>query len=182
MVDGVALVIGGSRGIPRIIRLTAISGLAKAPGFLIPLVIAAFFGAGHLTDAYFLAYGGVLLVGGMVAQPLEAVIVPFAAHALALGRQAADQFMRSLFRRGMFVGFGSTALGAALIGGALWIAPPAGVSRSMVFGFFLLLAPAAVAWCIAGIYSGSLVSGWHLEVGAAAYGFRGVGALVGAIV
>ena len=60
---------------------------------------AAFFGAGHLTDAYFLAYGGVLLVGGTVGQPLEAAIVPFAAHALALGRGAANNFIQMIFAR-----------------------------------------------------------------------------------
>lgn len=182
MATGASGLIRRPRGPLRIARLAMISGIAKGPGFLIPVIIAAAFGAGHLTDAYFLAYGGVLLVGGTVGQPLEAVIVPFAAHAQALGRLAADRFMRSLFWKGLFTGGGSALLGALLIAGALRISPPAGVSATQVFGYYLLLAPAAVAWCIAGLYSGSLVSGWHLEVGAVAYGFRGVGALGGAVV
>ena len=169
------------RGVFRIVRLAAISGIAKGPGFLIPVVIAAFFGAGHTTDAYFLAYGGVLLVGGTVGQPLEAVIVPFAAHALALGRSAAAVFMESLFRQGVLVGVISALVGAGLIGVAFAASPPEGVAERQVFGFYALLAPAAVAWCVAGLYSGSLVSGWHLEVGAIAYGFRGIGALAGAV-
>jgi len=169
------------QGVLRIVRLAALTAFAKAPGFLIPIIIAAFFGAGHLTDAYFLAYGGVLLVGGTVGQPLEAAIVPFAAHALALGRGAANKFIEMLFRRGLLVGIVSALLGAVLIGAGLHVSPPEGISSGVVFTFYLLLAPAAVAWCVAGLYTGSLVSGWHLEVGAMGYGFRGVGALAGAL-
>ena len=165
----------------RIIRLAVLSGLVKAPGFLIPIIIAASFGAGHLTDAYFLAYGGVLLVGGTVGQPLEAAIVPFAAHALTLGRGAARGFMHTMFRRGMVVGLGSALVGAVLIGVGLQISHAQGISTGSVFGFYFLLAPAAVAWCVAGLYTGSLVSAWHLEEGAVGYGFRGVGALGGAL-
>src|SRR5262249_32897530 len=138
-------------------------------------------GAGHTTDAYFLAYGGVLLVGGTVGQPLEAVVVPFAAHALSLGRSTAIAFMYQLSRSGLLVGLGAAVLGALLILGGMWISPPNGATAGEVFEFYALLAPAAVAWCVAGLYSGSLVSGWHLEVGAIGYGFRGVGALGGAI-
>ena len=167
--------------VARIVRLAAISSLAKGPGFLIPVVIAAFFGAGPVTDAYFLAYGGVLLVGGTIGQPLEAVVVPFAAHALALGRKASDRFMSSVFRHGIAVGLGASALGALVVWGALRLSAPQGVSAGDVLVFYLLLAPAAVAWCVAGLYSGALVAGWHLEIGAIGYGFRGIGALLGAI-
>ena len=165
----------------RIVRLAAISAVVKGPGFLIPLIIAAFFGAGHVTDAYFLAYGGVLLVGGTVGQPLEAVVVPFAAHALVLGRRSAARFMRQLSTQGLVIGLVAGLVGALLIGVGMRFSKPSGVDPGTVFRFYALLAPAAVAWCIAGLYSGSLVSGWHLEIGAIGYGFRGAGALVGAV-
>jgi putative peptidoglycan lipid II flippase len=165
----------------RIARLAAIAGLAKGPGFLIPLLLAAFFGAGHLTDAYFLAYGGVLLVGGTVGQPLEAAIVPFAAHALTLGHRAADRFTLFLFRRGLLVGLVAALVGGALLVVGVSVLQPKQVAVVQVFEIYLLLAPAAVAWCVAGLYTGSLVSAWRLEVGAVGYGFRGVGALIGAL-
>ncbi|MGH7539260.1 MAG: hypothetical protein ACREMF_11550, partial [Gemmatimonadales bacterium] len=169
------------RSVARIARLAALAALAKGPGFLIPIIIAAFFGAGHLTDAYFLAYGAVLLVGGTVGQPLEAAIVPFAANALSMGRRTADRFMRILFQRGLVAGLASALLGTVLLWAALLVLRPEDVSREQVLRFYLLLAPAAVAWCVAGLYTGSLVSGWHLEVGAIGYGFRGAGAVLGAL-
>src|SRR5258705_8162174 len=60
-------------------HLALVSAFARLPGFLIPVVIAAFFGVNAGTDAYFLAYSAVLLVGGTLAQVVELVIVPFAA-------------------------------------------------------------------------------------------------------
>lgn len=169
------------QGLFRIFRLAALAGLAKGPGFLIPIILAAFFGAGAVTDAYFLAYGGVLLVGGTVGQPLEAAIVPFAAQALALGRRAADGFMRLVFRRGLVVGVVAAVLGGVLVWVGTLLLQPKQVAAVRVFQFYLLLAPAAVAWCVAGLYTGSLMAAWRLEVGAVGYGFRGVGALVGAL-
>jgi peptidoglycan biosynthesis protein MviN/MurJ (putative lipid II flippase) len=166
----------------RVARLALISALAKGPGFLIPVIIAAFFGAGHTTDAYFLAYGGVLLVGGTVGQPLEAAVAPFAAHALALGRIAARRFMKSLGARVTAIGFGSAAVGALLIASGLFLSTPHGVSSKEVFAFYLLLVPGAVAWCLAGLYSGSLVPAWRLEASALGYAFRGVGAVTAALV
>jgi len=166
----------------RIARLALLAGLAKGPGFLIPIVIAAFFGAGHLTDAYFLAYGGLLLVGGTVGQPLEVAIVPFAAHALSLGQRAANVFMGSLFRRGLALGIAAALLGAVLLWAALLMSRPDQIAIGRVLLFYILLAPAAAAWCVAGLYTGSLVSAWQLEAGAVGYGFRGVGALLGALI
>jgi len=154
--------------------------LAKGPGFVIPIVIAAFFGAGSLTDAYFLAYGGVLLVGGAVAQPLEAVVVPFAAHALALGQRASATFSRELALRGVTLGLASVVGGAILIVLGITITRP-DVSRMQVVDFYAILAPGAVAWCVASLYSGALISAWRLEMVALAYGFRGLGALAGAL-
>lgn len=167
-------------GVARILKLTALAAIAKGPGFLIPAILAAFFGAGPQTDSYFLAYGAVLFLGGAVAQPLEATIVPFAAHALALGRRASLDFMNRLFRQGLLTGIVAAGLGGIVLWVALWIAHPRGVSPARVLTFYALLAPMAAAWCVAGLYTGSLVSAWRLELGAIGYGFRGVGALVGA--
>lgn len=165
----------------RIARLALIAAVAKGPGFLIPVIIAAFFGAGRATDAYFLAYGAILLIGGTVGQPLEATIVPFAAHALTRGRQAAAEFMDTLFRRGLRIGLGSALVGALVTTIVFRFARPSGVSGTTILFYYALLAPTAIAWCVAGLYTGSLVSAWHLEVGAIGYGFRGVGALCGAL-
>jgi peptidoglycan biosynthesis protein MviN/MurJ (putative lipid II flippase) len=121
-----------------------------------------------------------LLIGGTIGQPLEASIVPFAAHAISMGRQAAGRFMRMVQRRGLTVGAGAAVLGALLLWMAMLVARPEAVSSRQVLWFYVLLSPAAVAWCIAGLYSGSLVSAWRLEASAVGYGFRGAGALVGA--
>ena len=56
--------------------LTTASVTGRLPGFLIPVLVAAVFGAGSQTDAYFLAYSAVLLLGGTLAQSVEVSIVP----------------------------------------------------------------------------------------------------------
>ena len=65
----------------RALYLAFISAVARVPGFLIPLLIAAVFGAGQETDAYFLAYGAVFLTGGTLAQGIESAIVHFSSSA-----------------------------------------------------------------------------------------------------
>src|SRR6266568_4325245 len=65
------------RGTRHALYLAAVSGAARGPGFVIPLLIATVFGAGARTDAYFLVYSAVLLVGGTLGQGIEVAIVPF---------------------------------------------------------------------------------------------------------
>jgi putative peptidoglycan lipid II flippase len=59
---------------------TAFNILGKAIGFAIPFFIAAWFGVGPETDAFFFAYGLVLLLAGIFFPVVEAVIVPFIAE------------------------------------------------------------------------------------------------------
>lgn len=170
-----------ARGIPRIVRLAALSAVAKGPGFLIPVLLAAFFGAGKRTDAYFLAYAGLLLVGGTVAQPLEAAVVPFAAESLLQGRAAARRFLSRWIRWAVLIGFGAGAVGALAIGVVLVGLHLTKVNGPLLLTYYLLLVPGAVGWCAAAIVSGSLTSGWRLEEAAIANAFRGLGALGGAL-
>lgn len=56
---------------------TGFTIVGKAIGFAIPFFVAAWFGVGPDTDAFFFAYGLVLLLAGIFFPVVEAVIVPF---------------------------------------------------------------------------------------------------------
>lgn len=170
----------GGREQLRVARLAVISALAKGPGFLLPIVVAAFFGAGAATDQYFLAYAALLFVGGSIGQALEAAVVPFAATALREGATGAGARIGRYARGAAAAGIGGAVLGL----GALWIGMSASgamrASRAPAAIHYLLLVPAIVGWAVSGVYSGALVSALRLERSAAANAFRGLGALVGA--
>ena len=59
------------------IKTTAWSALGKTFGFLIPFLIAVWFGIGSETDAFFLAYGIILFFSGIFAPVLQSMIVPY---------------------------------------------------------------------------------------------------------
>lgn len=151
--------------------LAGVSAAARAPGFLIPVIVGAVFGAGPSTDAYFLAYGAVLLVGGTLGQSVEVSIVPFAAHALAQGED------RGFFDR--------KALKVALGAGGLWtlVVPVllllTGSLRGAVFGFALSFLPLAVMWGAAAVYGGGLVSQGRIAASTGSMLWRGAGGLAG---
>ena len=69
-----------------LIKTSLLAALGRASGFLIPFIIAAAFGTGGETDAFFLAYGfilfAVLVVGGL----FETLIVPSVTEARNNGR------------------------------------------------------------------------------------------------
>ena len=165
----------------RVARLAALSAFAKGPGFLIPIVLAAFFGASRTTDEYFLAYAALLFVGGSIGQALEAAVVPFAATAMQQGPALARQRLGTFAR-----GAGQVGLLGALVGAfALWAGmsatDTAAASRQNAVLHFALLAPACAGWAVSGVYSGALVAALRLERSAAANAFRGGGALIGAV-
>jgi len=166
----------------RVARLAAISALAKGPGFLLPIVVAAFFGAGPTTDQYFLAYAALLFVGGSVGQALEASVVPFAATALREGAMQARE------RVGRFaIGAAATGAGAAVLGVvALYLgmsaSPTMHDARRAASLHYALLTPAVVGWAVSGVYSGALIAALQFERSAVANAFRGLGALTGAAV
>jgi peptidoglycan biosynthesis protein MviN/MurJ (putative lipid II flippase) len=166
----------------RVARLAAISALAKGPGFLLPLVIAASFGAGRATDQYFLAYAALLFVGGSVGQALEAAVVPFAATALREGAAHARERIKRFV-----IGAAATGVVAALLGAvALWLGMSASSTmheaRRAASLHYALLTPAVVGWAVSGVLSGALIAAMQVERSAFANAFRGLGALAGAAV
>ena len=96
-------------GTRRAVYLAFVSALGRAPAFLVPILIATFFGAGQSTDAYFIAYSAVLFLGGTVAQGVEQAIVPFAARQIHLR----DGTIRSFLDQASFRSAGVAA--------ALWM-------------------------------------------------------------
>ncbi len=59
--------------------MTALSLLGKSIGFLVPFFIAIWFGVNSETDAFFLAYGTLLFVAGVLGTVIE-ILVPFIAE------------------------------------------------------------------------------------------------------
>jgi putative peptidoglycan lipid II flippase len=152
----------------RALTLAAISAVERVPGFLIPLMIAAVFGAGSETDAYFLAYGTVILIGGTLAQGIESAIVHFSATADTHGFE--DGVARKIFA-------------IALVLWILVVPVVAMVSpshlESAVVRFVLLLTPLAVLWPVCAAYSGGLIARWRIGLASGSMLWRGAGALAG---
>jgi len=67
------------------VTTTILSTLGRAAGFLVPFFIAAWFGLGEKMDAFFFAYGFVLLILSLIASTVKTVIVPFIAEARSRG-------------------------------------------------------------------------------------------------
>lgn len=166
----------------RIGRVAVLSAAAKGPGFLIPLIAAATFGAGAETDAYFLAYGAVLLAGSAVSTALEAATVPAAARALRGPAAELTDFRRMLRRRGLAFGITSACGGGVALAIMLTIFPPANVPPAMVLRQYALLAPMALMAALSGSYSGAVLAAGKLETSIGSNFLRGLGALAGAIV
>jgi len=151
-----------------------VSAIARVPAFLIPVVIAAVFGAGPETDAYFLAYSAVLFLGGTFAQGTEQAIVPFAAREIARGDAAPRLYLDRAARR------------SAQFGGLVWVigvplvALAADVHvRSAVIRYAVCFTPFAVAWCVAAVFAGALVSQWRIATATGSMLWRGAGAMLG---
>jgi putative peptidoglycan lipid II flippase len=162
-------VIAGGR---RALGLAAISALARLPGFLIPVLVAATFGAGPSTDAYFLAYGAALLIGGTLAQSVEVAIVPFAVREIAGGTPAAF--------------LARTAGRVTMVGAALWllvmpvvvVAAPSALRGPMI-AYAACFTTLLLCWGASSVYAGALVA--HGDIGAATGSllWRGGGGLLG---
>lgn len=56
---------------------TAMSTIGRGAGFMIPFLVAAWFGADPHTDAFFFAYGLVLMLAMVFTPVIESVVVPF---------------------------------------------------------------------------------------------------------
>jgi putative peptidoglycan lipid II flippase len=158
----------------RTIVLALVSALARVPAFLIPILIAAVFGAGRETDAYFLAYSAVLLLGGTVAQGSEQAVVPFAAREITRPGAAPRRYLDH------------AALRLAMFGALLWIVgvPLLGLVaiadvRAAVLRYGVFLLPLAAGWCAAAVFGGALVSQFRIATATGSMLWRGLGALVG---
>jgi putative peptidoglycan lipid II flippase len=68
-----------------VIWTTILSTVGKSFGFLIPFFIAAWFGVGKETDAFFFAYGLIIFLATIFSPVVEGIIVPFIAEARAKG-------------------------------------------------------------------------------------------------
>jgi len=156
----------------RALRLAIISGGARAPGFLVPVLIAGYYGAGSQTDAYFIAYSAALLVGGTLAQGIDVAIVPFAAVAIGRGGGVARDFLDG------------TALRVLGLAGVLWaiafalaVLASKAEMRSQVAFYSLGFAPLVVLWNASAVYSGGLISQDAIGLSTASMLCRGVGGL-----
>lgn len=56
--------------------ITVLSSIGKAIGFIVPFLVAAWYGVDKTTDAVFFAYGFVLTITWFIAPVFESVIVP----------------------------------------------------------------------------------------------------------
>ncbi len=154
--------------------LAFISAAARAPGFLVPLVIATAFGAGPSTDAYFLVYSAVLLVGGTLGQGVEVAIVPFAARVLRETGAGLSDYLR----RAAWCAIAGAGLVWAIAVIALALGAPSSL-RADVVRYAATFGPLALLWCASGVYSGALISQWEIASAMGSMLWRGAGALLG---
>ena len=167
---------GTMKGARRAVYLALISGVARAPGFLIPILIAAYYGAGPRTDAYFIVYSAALFIGGTVAQGIEVAIVPFAARAIASGRRAAAGFLDGTALRTSLAAGLAWVVGAPLV---VWASQKGLHHEVAVYG--ICFAPLVILWNTSSVYCGGLVSqdAIGLAIGSALWrGAGGVAAIV----
>ena len=163
---------GVLKRVQRAAYLSLISGAARAPGFLIPIIIAAYYGAGASTDAYFIAYSAALLVGGTLAQGIDVAIVPFAARAIANGSQPGRQFLDHIARRATQVAGVAWLVGLPL---AVWASQ--GGLRTQVALYGVCFAPLVMLWNTSSVYSGGLVSQDSIGLATGSTVWRGAGGL-----
>jgi putative peptidoglycan lipid II flippase len=165
--------VGGGQAV----RLAVISAVGRAPAFLVPVLMGVFRGAGLETDAYFIAYAAVMVVAGTVAQAVEQSIVPFAARSLSQNARASLNALDRL------------ALRTSLVTTLLWVVA-AGIVAALVpaqlgdrvIPYMVSLTLLGALWGGAGVFSGALVSQWHIGTATGSMVLRGIGATLGVLV
>lgn len=140
------------------------------------MLIAATFGAGRDTDAYFLSYAAALAIGGVISQAVEVAIVPFAARELGAGRAAATRFLDSTASRIA----GTAAIVWLLAMAVSWTVARPDV-RPSVLRYGACFAPLVVAWCASATYSGGLISRDAIGRATGSMMGRGVGGVIALI-
>ena len=158
----------------RALYLALVSAVARAPAFLIPILIAAIFGSGQRTDAYFIAYSAVLFLGGTLGQGVEQAIVPFAAREIHRSDGSAGRYLDAAARRSTAAGLVAWLVCLPILVG---LAAPA--LRPLIVEYALRFTPLALAWCAAAAFSGALVSQSRIARATGSMLWRGAGALVG---
>jgi len=158
----------------RTAHLVAVSTAARAPALLVPILMAAIFGSGSTTDAYFLAYSAVLFVGGTLGQGMEQAVVPFAAREIHRADGSARPYLEAAAR------------GSAGAGVVVWLlcvpvldalASPG--LRAMVLVYAMCFTPLVLAWCAASTFSGALIGQWKIATATGSMLWRGAGAAAG---
>jgi putative peptidoglycan lipid II flippase len=158
----------------RALYLALVSTVARAPAFLVPVLLAAIFGSGQQTDAYFIAYSAVLFLGGTLAQGVEQAIVPFAAREIHRADGSARRYVDVAARSSA-----ATGLVAWLVCLPLLVGLAAPHLRRLILEYAICFTPLALAWCAAAAFSGALVSQWRIARATGSMLWRGAGALAG---
>ena len=97
--------------------ISAVSGtiLGNAGGAVLPFVIAAWFGAGSTTDAYFYALGTILFLNSVVSLAVESSTTPHIVILRADGPLAVRRFLRRTALQGATAATVVTAAGLAVV-------------------------------------------------------------------
>ncbi len=154
--------------------LASVSVVARLPGFLIPVIIASLFGAGPLTDSYFLAYSAAVFVGGTIAQGIEVAIIPFVSRERLRTGSAGLPYADLAARR-----VTQACVGMWLVAVPLLLWGTAAGLRHSVFQFVICFTPFTVLWSTAAAYGGALISSGRIAESTGSMLWRGGGALLG---
>jgi peptidoglycan biosynthesis protein MviN/MurJ (putative lipid II flippase) len=158
----------------RALSLAVVSAVARAPAFLVPILIAAIFGSGQRTDAYFIAYSAVLLLGGTLGQGVEQATVPFAAREMHRAGGSARRYLDAAARMNAGAGLAAWLVCLPILAG---LAVPE--LRHAILVYALCFTPLTLAWCAAAPFSGALVARGQIARATGSLLWRGAGALAG---
>lgn len=105
----------------RVVQVTLIHGLARGSSLLIPMMVAAWYGASRHTDAFFLALTLVMTLANFLTAVMESVLVP------ELARRRGDRVRL----RALLASIGARLLaGSALAAAGLWWFAPSFFARA----------------------------------------------------
>lgn len=163
-------------------RATGGTALGSVFGAILPFAIAAWFPDKAITDAYFLAFGGILFAIGLVAVVLEGIVVSFAVEARSHGALTLREFARRSAIQGALVALVCSA--AIVLAFQIVVLPHTGLStdvqkQAMRFLWPLSLLPMFAA--AASILAGSLYSLNRYFLPTTSQGLRAGSALVAAV-
>ena len=95
-----------------VVLTTSLSTVGRGVGFAIPFFVAAWFGVNTDTDAFFFAYGLVILLAGVFAPVVESVLVPFIAEIKTQDERRVRSFLGTTL---VVATLGLAAVGALLV-------------------------------------------------------------------